>query len=390
MYQSIYYTLLSWLVATAYVNAQTMDSSQNLVPNPGFEQYYSLPSSMAEVHNNTVKYWKANPRECTPEYFHQDGAKGFRVPKNRCGTMPAHTGKAYVGLLFRAGKRQMDPRDVYYREHIMAKLKRPLKKKYRYIVKMYIALASYSNYAIANLGIYFNQFPEKITWDKKIEAHIVTPTHRFFDQRGQWMLVQDTIVAMGGEQYIMIGDFNSFKNRQIKKITNSTKHRYKFNYQRAYYYLDDVSVTELDKFEIKTVPSITLTQKHPPNKIELKTDLGKLQKGKPVILKNIFFEFAKARLLPESFPELNKLVDLLKKYPQIKIKVLGHTDDVGPQERNQKLSERRARSVVNYLTSKGIKVKRLRFKGFGEAHPIDTNQTKEGRQKNRRVEFMIL
>ena len=108
------------------------------------------------------------------------------------------------------------------------------------------------------------------------------------------------------------------------------------------------------------------------------------------MLNNIFFEFAKARLLPQSFSELDKLVKLLKKYPQIKIRIMGHTDDVGTQERNQRLSEQRARSVVNYLTKKGIKIKRLTFKGYGETHPIDSNQTKKGRQKNRRVEFVIL
>ena len=371
--------------------AQEDIDTTNLVPNPSFEEYHSTPKEMGSIRYNTIPHWTANPKACTPDYFHVKGGKGFRVPKNKCGYMHARTGKAYAGLLLRAGENQVDKRDVYYREHLMVKFKRPLKEKYRYVVQLYIALASYSNYASAQLGIYFQSFPEEIEWDKKYSPRITTPKDKFYDRPNEWVLVRDTIVALGGEKYMIIGDFNDFESRQIKKITKSTRYRHRFNYQRAYYYIDDVSVVELDKFDINTIPRITITERrNPPNKLEMKTNFGQLKKGTPVVLNNIFFEFAKARLLPQSFSELDKLVKLLKKYPQIKIRIMGHTDDVGTQERNQRLSEQRARSVVNYLTKKGIKIKRLTFKGYGETHPIDSNQTKKGRQKNRRVEFVIL
>ena len=392
LYQTIS-TLLAmamvW-VNLAQVNAQVIDTT-NLVPNPSFEEYHSLPKEMGSIYYHSIPHWTANPKACTPEYFHAQGGRGFRVPQNKCGVMPARSGQAYAGLLVRAGANKIDKRDVYYREHLMVKLKRPLREKYRYVVEMYIALASYSNYASAQLGMYFQRFPEEIEWNKKYLPRVITPADKFYDQPNHWVRIRDTIVALGGEQYLMIGDFNDYKTRQIKKITQNTQYHQQFSYHRAYYYIDDVSVVELDKFDINTIPGLTITQlRHPPNKVEIKTNFGKLKKGKPVVLNNIFFEFAKARLLPESFSELDKLVELLQKYPQIKIRIAGHTDNVGTQERNQKLSEQRARSVVNYLRKNGIKIKRLLFKGYGEEHPIDTNQTKEGRQKNRRVEFVIL
>ncbi|HAS44437.1 MAG TPA: hypothetical protein DCS93_28420 [Microscillaceae bacterium] len=390
LYQTTFYTLIVSLLGLAQAHAQAIDTT-NLVPNPSFEVYHSLPKEIGSIHYRSLPYWTANPKQCTPDYFHAKGGKGFRVPKNLCGVMPAKSGQAYAGLLVRAGENKVDKRDIYYREHLMVKLKRPLREKYRYVVSLYVALASYSNYASAQLGIYFQRFPEEIAWDKKYLPRITTPEGKFYDQPNQWVLIQDTIVALGGEAYLMIGDFNDYKTRQLKKITQSTQHHDRFNYQRAYYYIDEVSVIELDKFDINTIPHLTITeQRHPPNKLEMKTNFGKIKKGTPVVLNNIFFEFAKARLLPESFSELDKLVALLKKYPQIKIRIMGHTDDVGTQERNQRLSEQRARSVVNYLRKNGIKVKRLEFKGYGEVHPIDSNKTKQGRQKNRRVEFVIL
>ena len=74
----------------------------------------------------------------------------------------------------------------------------------------------------------------------------------------------------------------------------------------------------------------------------------------------------------------------------MKIEIGGHTDNKGAIEYNQRLSENRAKSVVKYLINKGIDEKRLKFKGYGELHPIDNNDTEAGRFNNRRVEFKII
>jgi len=116
----------------------------------------------------------------------------------------------------------------------------------------------------------------------------------------------------------------------------------------------------------------------------------KLEVNKPIQLKNIFFETAKWELLPASFVELNKLYDLLIEYPNLEIAVHGHTDSRASDSYNLNLSKNRARSVFEWLGSKGIDLNRLQSEGFGENNPIDTNDTDEGRQNNRRVEFIIL
>lgn len=95
-------------------------------------------------------------------------------------------------------------------------------------------------------------------------------------------------------------------------------------------------------------------------------------------------------VLPESAQTLEDLYDFLSENPSVRIKIIGHTDSVGSDASNQKLSEGRARSVRGEMISRGISADRIEYEGKGEMAPIATNETEEGRAKNRRVEFIIL
>lgn len=112
--------------------------------------------------------------------------------------------------------------------------------------------------------------------------------------------------------------------------------------------------------------------------------------GQTIRLNNIFFDSGKSILKPESNGELNTVVDLLNNSPKMEIEISGHTDNVGTAEANLKLSDDRAKAVKAYLDSKGIKAERVAAKGYGETKPIAPNETSEGRQTNRRVEFTIV
>jgi len=109
-----------------------------------------------------------------------------------------------------------------------------------------------------------------------------------------------------------------------------------------------------------------------------------------IVLNNIFFDFDKATLKPESAPELDRLIAMLKEKSTMEVEISGHTDNVGAAAYNMSLSERRAKTVVAYIVRGGIPKERLTVQFFGETKPTDTNETKEGRSKNRRVEFLIL
>ena len=108
------------------------------------------------------------------------------------------------------------------------------------------------------------------------------------------------------------------------------------------------------------------------------------------VFKNLEFETGKAVIRPSSFPSLDELTNLLKKRPSFKLLIDGHTDNVGAKAYNQKLSQGRADAVKKYLADKGIDASRITAKGYGMTKPITTNNTPEGRQKNRRVEFTIM
>ncbi|WP_158027192.1 OmpA family protein [Labilibacter marinus] len=118
--------------------------------------------------------------------------------------------------------------------------------------------------------------------------------------------------------------------------------------------------------------------------------LKRIQVGEQIVLNNIFFETDSYELKNESEIELAKVLVFLNENEQTKIQVLGYTDNVGSAEYNQRLSKQRAQQVYQYLINKGIDVSRLSYKGEGMNNPVATNDTEEGRAKNRRTEMKIV
>jgi len=112
-----------------------------------------------------------------------------------------------------------------------------------------------------------------------------------------------------------------------------------------------------------------------------------LQNGK-IVTNGIRFDTGKASLRPESMGVMNEICTMLKEHPEINVSIEGHTDSDGDFDTNQKLSEERAKTVMNRLVSMGIDPNRLTSKGFGESKPVAPNDTPEGKASNRRVEFV--
>ena len=107
-------------------------------------------------------------------------------------------------------------------------------------------------------------------------------------------------------------------------------------------------------------------------------------------LDNVFFDTGKSTLRPSSFAELDELVEVLNYNTAMSIEISGHTDNVGEVDINQRISESRAKAVRTYLLKKGIPEERVKAVGHGESQPIASNDTDEGKQKNRRTEVRIL
>ena len=124
----------------------------------------------------------------------------------------------------------------------------------------------------------------------------------------------------------------------------------------------------------------------------LKDDAVVKREGEGIVInfkEKVLFGFNSADLGANAQTNLNKLVDVLNRYPDTNIQVIGHTDSIGTASYNQTLSERRAGSVSTFLQNRGIGTNRLSAKGMGQTDPVSSNSTDDGRAQNRRVEFVI-
>lgn len=136
--------------------------------------------------------------------------------------------------------------------------------------------------------------------------------------------------------------------------------------------------------------SFNYTGKNDFNALTLDIELEPIKKGAHIVLNNLFFESGKYELQEKSRTELNRLINFIKNNPNIKVEISGHTDDVGTNESNQKLSTQRAKSVFDYLVKNGVSPTTITGKGYGNTKPVAPNTSDENRQLNRRIEFSII
>jgi len=217
--------------------------------------------------------------------------------------------------------------------------------------------------------------------EKVIEAIVELPTANLTLLKG---VIRDEKTKNPLEATINV--FDNSKNMVIASLeSNSKTGRYLVSLPSGINYGISVKAEGyLFHSENFDIPAATGYQE-----VEKDIDMKKADIGAKIVLRNIFFDFGKSTLRPESVYELTQVVDLLKEMPKLKIELSGHTDNVGSAAHNQKLSEDRAKVVVDYLILKGIDASRLTYKGYGFEQPIATNDTEIGRQENRRTEFKI-
>lgn len=347
--------------------------AQNLVPNPSFEQYYECPGSYNRPGSarNFAPGW-VSPTAGTPDLFNRCSFGNAGVPHNWAGVAHAHKGYGYSGIYVYISNNN-------YREYLQAKLTNPLMEGVTYKVEFFYQLSDFSKYSVDRIGVLLSDSVEQVAHDRiwTIEpsfTQVMDSTHS--KNTEMWDYAHFEYTAKGGEQFISIGNFSP--DSQLKKYyLASSKVDEPLLNKAAYFYIDDVSVTSLDKAKPK-VDSIDLAGKKTvkPNEI--------------YILKKIYFEFDSYSLMPLSEPELNLLVSIMNKNPKWKVELSGHTDEKGNNLYNYNLSLNRAKSVGYYLTQSGIAPARVITKGFGKLKPLNKAKTEEAHATNRRVEVKFL
>ena len=393
-------TLGLLLALSSYSFSQTTTHpvlSGNLVFNASFEEYRECPRKIDALGQLTIVDAWYQPTAGSADYYNVCGSRECGVPRNKLGIQDAHLGNGFCGIYCSK---------TDYREYLQTQLREPLRAGEMYRVSFYVSLSEYSSGAVATIGALFTadrvgDTVRSVLMDKSIrqiapgisqtvasyyEPQVVNHYDRVLADTKAWMLVSGVFTARGGERFMTIGNFYPASQSNVVDLDSLT-----YLLPGAYYYIDDVSVVCLGCNEEKpqVVDTPVVENIAQPDDV-LPNDADTLKVGSTFILHNIFFDYDKAILLQQSYNELHNLLTILNDHPTMKIEVAGHTDAHGSVEYNQRLSENRARAVVEYLVSHGIDPHRLSFKGYGKSRPIDTNTTDEGRSRNRRVEFLIL
>ena len=341
---------------------------ENIVANPGFELYAGTPIGWfykGDHFTDIMKYWYS-PTSASPDIFGPKVHVPAKWAEKGFGNQTARSGSSMVGITV-YGCNDGKP---HCREYVQIQLSEPLVKGQKYYVEFWVSHLEKS-LAINQLAIYFSEEAIRQQTDELLAyTPQVISSSVVFAADNSWKKISAEFVADKEASYLTIGNFNTDEQTIVKAI-----HPEPLKY--AYYYLDDV-----------------LLQKKPPiiNVPIQKDDLSvmPLVKGQLVTLKNIFFDFNKSELLPRSFIELNKLLVILKEHPGMKIEIHGHTDSYGDDDYNLELSLKRSKAVVDYLLQNGISTDQVGYVGFGETRPIADNNDEDGRQLNRRVDFLVV
>lgn len=348
---------------------------QNLVINPSFEERTRCPNNFSANHRDfNLPGWKS-ANMGTPDYFNQCSWGDCDVPFNWAGESNAHSGAAYAGI-YVWNRPNAKPRS--YREYVQAELSEPLKAGKRYRLEFYFKLASYSVYTADRIGmmlmdtLFFqpnDQVIDRVPALSWIGDEPVTSSG--------WLLASGDYRASGGEHYIIIGNFFDNLSTQFTQLEYRKGKSPMLN-GSAYFYIDDVSVIPLDPPDIPVTPPMVWS------------DGKEVKPEETYVLKNIQFEFDQYVLLPVSFPELDRVVDILSRQPAWRAELSGHTDYIGSEEYNLELSRNRANSVRSYLISKGVDPSRLTANGYGKQKPLVPDKDDNSRMINRRVEVRFL
>lgn len=350
--------------------------AQNLVPNPSFEEYFRCPASFSTDRRDFFLPGWSSPNKGTPDHYHQCSWGDNDVPFNWAGQSNAHSGMGYAGIYTWSNNGKN------YREYIQVELQTPLKKGAKYRVEFYFKLSSYSVFATDRMGLIFSDSILNRPDDKLIKhspAVMKTNASAFIDSK--WELATAEYAAKGGERVVVIGNFSDDRSTHHIKIDQRMGKSFMLS-GSAYYYVDDVSV-------VQTWPPIEVKMDSTTDVITW-TDGRTIEPNEVFILKNIQFSYDSFELLDVSFPELDKLVSVMREKPEWSVELAGHTDDRGSDDYNLELSQNRAREVGNYLVEHGIADTRIQIKGFGKQYPLVKQMDEEARSVNRRVEVRFL
>lgn len=344
--------------------------AQNLVPNPGFEDYSSCPGYFTQ---NVSEFRATNWMPAgtgTPDLFNACSEGEADVPYNWAGVSDAFDGDGFAGIyLWMEG-------DNHYREYLQCRLQKRLLKDSLYRVQFHYRLSSYSKYSIDRVGLLLSDTVMQKADDQVIRLAPVLSViedSALTTETGLWQTARMDYRAQGDERYVVIGNFFDNDETYAYRIQSRPVQEEMLAHS-AYYYIDGVEVVspfDQPKNDQLPVPYFT----------------GVKEFNIPRVLKNVHFEFNSAVVMESSLLSLDSLADFLRANGDLHVMIAGHTDDVGSDAYNIELSRKRARAVFLYLLHCGVDRKRMQVCGYGKTRPLFHGTDEIIRQLNRRVEI---
>lgn len=339
-------------IVLLFFTSALIQAQNNLIPNGGFEQSQQTSSFMmtGESYSNNMEHWHSPHSTSSPDIISDNYRPEF-YPDRR-DSVKHYKGKASTGIIIEPSRS----------EYFGVKLSQGVEAGKKYKLTVHVAIYKGDDDMLEHiLGVLFTD--EKLEFDKVPIYSKLTMTPQVVLRKPQatdneaWMKFDMYFAAKKDYEYLYIGNF---KRHRIES--------------KKYLFIDDISLTEL----------------HTKPKNNTISQVKKTITEKPIILENVTFDYNSSNLNPSSFPSLKKLLQLLNQKPDISIKIIGHTDNIGNEPYNKKLSEDRAKAIYDYLITNNISPTRLSYQGKGSMQPMASNDTDAGRQLNRRVEYEVI
>lgn len=267
------------------------------------------------------------------------------------------------------------------REYIVSKLKQQISPCEKYYFSMKILRSESHQFAVDKIGVALTDslFYQNDRDILNIPTVFETKKFKIIESTNQWIQICGEFTPDTCANYIVIGNFSTDEQTYVFPVnTNPNESPY------AHYMVDDVSLIRID-----STPDCSLACA-PKSTIQTPKD-DVLTQPKPFVTDTFYvqFETSSSNSNPVSHKSIENLKEQLAQNPELKIYVVGHTDNTGTNKINNQLSVKRAESVVNILIKSGINTNKIVMEAFGSTRPHSSNKTEEGRKNNRRVEVYL-
>lgn len=333
---------------------------QNLILNPGFENYKSCPVNITSF--DTVLEDISLASSSSGDYFNQCGSNDFGIPSNFKGSQNAIDGSGYVGLYFYALND--------YREYVQMNTSKTLREKHPYKITLQLSLAETSTLALKNMSIVLINKKIKLPNSSALTnsrmdlqegltfQEVKLKPNKSLANTEDWITLTAEFEAKGFENHIIIGNFDNNADTALLEQKGPL-----LSSDFSYYYVDNLTLEELPRVNY--------------------------EKDKIYVLERNPFEPKGYELDAEAIASVKKIFKYLKENAEVQMKITGHTDNIGQPGYNKFISSLRARAVALYLKNLGIDDNRIVWEGVGDTRPLGNGKIKEDHLANRRVEFVM-